>query len=94
MKKQIFFNNIRTERRRMNKAKVIIIAAVLILVLIVILQNTESVETKFLFATMTMPRAFLLVLTFLFGFVAGLLVTLRVEGKIGKVHEEAEPEAE
>lgn len=78
----------------MNKAKIIIIAAVSTLVLIVILQNTESVETKFLFATMSMPRAFLLMLTFLFGFVAGLLVTLRFEGKIGKTHEEAHEEAE
>ena len=78
----------------MKKAKIIIIAVVSTLVLIVILQNTESVETRFLFAKMIMPRAFLLMLTFLFGFVAGLLVTLRFEGKIGKDHEEAEPEAE
>jgi uncharacterized integral membrane protein len=60
----------------MAKFKTIVIALVLLLVLILILQNTQSVETKFLFAKVTMPRAFLLMLTFLFGFVAGLLAAL------------------
>lgn len=68
----------------MKKFKTITIAVVLVLVLIVILQNTQSVETKFLFVKITMPRAFLLMLTFLFGFIAGLLVTLRLEGKTEK----------
>jgi uncharacterized integral membrane protein len=65
----------------MKKFKTITIAAVIVLVLIVILQNTQSVETKFLFVRVSMPRAFLLMLTFMFGFIAGLLVTLRLEGK-------------
>ena len=68
----------------MKKFKTITIVVVLVLVLIVILQNTQSVETKFLFVKITMPRAFLLMLTFLFGFVAGLLVTLRLEVKAEK----------
>ena len=62
----------------MKKFKTITIAVVIVLVLIVILQNTQSVETKILFVKVIMPRAFLLMLTFLFGFVAGLLVTLRL----------------
>jgi uncharacterized integral membrane protein len=60
----------------MAKFKTIVIALVVLLVLVLILQNTQSVETKFLFAKVTMPRAFLLMLTFLFGFVAGLMATL------------------
>lgn len=62
----------------MKKFKIIAIVVVILLVLIVILQNTQSVQTKLLFATITMPRAFLLMLTFLFGFVAGLLTMLRL----------------
>jgi len=65
----------------MKNFKTITIAVVILLFLIVILQNTQSVETKFLFVRVTMPRAFLLMLTFLFGFVAGLFVTLRLKGK-------------
>jgi len=68
----------------MNKFKIITIAVVSILVLIVILQNTQSVETKLLFVKITMPRAFLLMLTFLFGFIAGLLATLRLGTKTNK----------
>ena len=65
----------------MKNLKTITIAVVVVLVLIVILQNTQSVETKFLFIKVSMPRAFLLMLTFMFGFVAGLLVTLSLKGK-------------
>jgi putative membrane protein len=65
----------------MKKFKTIVITVVLVLVLVLILQNTQSVETKFLFVKITMPRAFLLMLTFLFGFIAGLLATLRFERK-------------
>jgi len=65
----------------MKKYKIIIILIVLLLALIVILQNTQSVETKFLLVKFAMPRAFLLFLTFMFGFIAGLLVVIRFEGK-------------
>ena len=68
----------------MKKFKIITIAVVSVLVLIVILQNTQSVETKLLFVKITMPRAFLLMLTFLFGFIAGLLATLRLGTKTNK----------
>jgi uncharacterized integral membrane protein len=55
----------------MKNLKMIVIIIVSLLVLIIVLQNTQSVETKLLFITITMPRAFLLFLTFLFGFVVG-----------------------
>lgn len=52
----------------------IAIAIVGILALILTIQNTETVETKILFATVAMPRAVLLATTFLLGVIAGLLV--------------------
>lgn len=60
----------------MKKFKMISLAVVSVLVLIVVLQNTDSVETKILFVTLTMPRAFLLLVTFLIGFVVGAVSLL------------------
>jgi putative membrane protein len=57
----------------MKKAKVIITVVISLLVLVLILQNTQAVETKILFMTVTMPRALLLLVTFIIGFVAGLI---------------------
>jgi len=57
----------------MKKFKIILIVVILLLVLVVFLQNTQPVETKFLFANITMPRVLLLLLTFTLGFVAGLI---------------------
>ncbi len=54
------------------------IAALAIVVVIVILQNTAPVETKLLFVSITMPRAVLLFLTFVIGFVVGLLAAGRI----------------
>lgn len=57
----------------MKKAKVIAIIIILLLALIVFLQNTKAVETKLLFMTITMPRVLLLMLTFIMGFIGGLI---------------------
>lgn len=57
------------------------IAALAIVVVIVILQNTAPVETKLLFVSITMPRAVLLFLTFVIGFVVGLLAAGRIARK-------------
>ncbi len=65
----------------MNRAKIIVIAVAVIIVLAIVLQNTTSVETKILFATITMPRAVLLVVTFALGYVAGLLTPLVMRRK-------------
>lgn len=59
----------------MKKFKIVAVVVISLLVFIVVLQNTQSVETKLLFATITMPRALLLFLTFLFGFIAGAIST-------------------
>ncbi len=64
----------------MNKPKAILIGAVALLVLIVVLQNTESVDTRLLFVTVSMPRAALLFSTLLIGYGLGLLtLTLRAK---------------
>jgi uncharacterized integral membrane protein len=44
-----------------------------IVLLIIVLQNTDAVETRLLFVTLTMPRAVLLFSTTAIGFVLGLL---------------------
>ena len=60
----------------MKRFKMISIAVLTILGVIIILQNTEQVETKLLFLSITMPRAILLMGTTLIGFALGILVAL------------------
>jgi uncharacterized integral membrane protein len=60
----------------MDKAKLIIAAVVAAILIILILQNSEDVEIRILFATVIMPRAVLIVITALFGFVIGVLMAM------------------
>lgn len=60
----------------MTKTKLIVFLVLAVLAVIVTLQNTEVVETKVLFATVIMPRAFLLFMTLALGAVLGVLVTV------------------
>ncbi len=76
----------------MKKAKIILIIVILLLTLIVSLQNTEVVETKFLFMAFTMPRVLLLLLTFTLGFVGGMIATNVMLKKTGKAKEITKPE--
>ena len=55
------------------RIRIVIAIVVAVLVIIVVLQNTQTVETKLLFVTITMPRAVLLVVTLLVGFALGLI---------------------
>ena len=55
----------------MSKLKLYGAIASLILLTVVILQNTAPVETRFLFATVVMPRAALLACSLLVGLLAG-----------------------
>ena len=57
----------------MNKLKAVIIGVVALIVVIVVLQNTQPVETKLLFVTMTLPNAALLFGTLIIGFTIGVL---------------------
>jgi uncharacterized integral membrane protein len=68
----------------MKKAKIIIILVVSLLALVVSLQNTEAVETKLLFASITMPRVLLLILTFVSGFIVGLIAASQILGRSRK----------
>ena len=56
-----------------NKARIVGIAVIVLIVLIVVLQNTQAVETKLLFLTVTMPNAALLFGTLIVGFAIGVL---------------------
>ncbi|EDY84807.1 hypothetical protein VDG1235_4440 [Verrucomicrobiia bacterium DG1235] len=54
------------------RPKTYVIAALITLIAIVILQNTESVDTRILFFTISMPRALLLFVAGLIGAFAGM----------------------
>ena len=56
------------------KARIIIILIVSLLSLIVFVQNRQAVDTKLLFATITMPLVLLLILTFIMGSILGLVI--------------------
>ena len=63
------------------KLKIAGVAILAILVLVVVLQNTEAVETKILFVTVTVPRAALLFGTLIVGYVLGIFTTVRLVGR-------------
>jgi len=58
----------------MKKAKLVAIVIVSVVALIVVLQNTEVTDARILFWDLPMSRALLLILTFVLGFVVGVLV--------------------
>lgn len=60
------------------KIKIIVIAVLALLVLIIVLQNTQSVDTRILFMTITMPRAALLFGALVVGFVIGIYTAGRL----------------
>jgi len=68
----------------MKKVKLILIIIISILALVVFLQNTKAVETKLLFLTITMPRVLLLMLTFIMGFIGGLIAASYILRKPSK----------
>ena len=57
----------------MNKLKLVAIAVIALFAVIVVLQNTQAVETKLLFLTVTLPNAALLCGTLIIGFAIGVL---------------------
>ena len=58
----------------MTKVKIVVILIVSLLSLIVFIQNRQPVDTKLLFATVTMPLVLLLILTFIMGSILGLII--------------------
>ena len=65
----------------MTRVKLIVVLILAAVAAVIAFQNTEVVETKMLFATVIMPRAFLLFITVGLGFVMGLLVSIMVTKK-------------
>jgi len=59
----------------MHRAKLITAIVIAVLVVVLLLQNTDPVETRLIFMSVKMPRAMLLLVTFLLGFVAGAVVS-------------------
>jgi len=65
----------------MKRVKLIGVLTAVVLSLIVILQNTQPVETRFLFLKITMPNTILLGLTLLVGVAIGILTALIMSSK-------------
>lgn len=62
------------------------------LLIVVILQNTETVETRILSATIELPRAILLLLVLLFGFALGFATAWWTRRKAEKRKPDPKPE--
>jgi uncharacterized integral membrane protein len=56
------------------KVKLVAIIVISLLTIIVLVQNTEVVSARVLFWTVLMSRALLMMLTFVLGFIVGILV--------------------
>ena len=61
----------------MSRARIIGVSAAAILVIVIVLQNTQAVDTRLLFITVTTPRAVLLFVTLSAGFVLGVVAANR-----------------
>jgi len=68
-----------------NKLKLVGIACLVVIVVIVVFQNTQIVETKLLFFTVTMPNAALLFGTLIIGFATGVLTASRIVSSAKRV---------
>ncbi len=66
------------------KIRLGVAAGLAVVTVIWILQNGGSVNTKFLFFTVTMPQSALLAITLLAGIAAGILLAWSLSGKYGK----------
>ena len=65
----------------MNHIKLILISVLIIIAAVLTIQNTHPVDTRILFFTITMPRAVLLLLMTLIGFVIGVFTVFHYIGK-------------
>jgi uncharacterized integral membrane protein len=60
-------------KEQMSKLKLVAIGVIALFAVIVVFQNTQAVETKLLFLTLTLPNAALLFGTLIIGFAIGVL---------------------
>jgi len=65
----------------MKLGKIVILIILTLLLIVVVLQNTQNIETKILFFTFQMPRALLLFMTTILGFLLGLTVSYWILNK-------------
>jgi len=65
----------------MERTKAIILVILALFGMIIVLQNTETVETRLLIWSISMPRAVLLLGTSLIGFAAGIIASFFWGGK-------------
>lgn len=56
----------------------------IVFILVIVFQNTEMVETKCLFMTVSMPRAALLSITMLVGIAVGVLLSLALSKRFAR----------
>lgn len=63
------------------KLKITGVALLALVVLIVVLQNTQTVDTRVLFMTVSMPRAALLFGALVVGFILGIFAAGRLIGR-------------
>jgi len=68
----------------MKNIKIILITVIVSLSVVVALQNTQQVETKFLFTSITMPRVLLLLTALALGFIIGFITAGLLRRKPGK----------
>jgi len=73
------------------KIRLMVAVGLIVLAIIWILQNGGSVQTKFLFVTVSMPQPALLAITLLVGVAAGILLALNQTGKWNKKDESPKP---
>jgi len=72
------------------KLKLVSIGVLVLLTVIIVLQNTTEVETEILFMRFAMPRAALLFLTFVTGYVVGVLTSGYITAKFKRKPESEE----
>jgi uncharacterized integral membrane protein len=68
----------------MQKAKLISAITAILLVIVITLQNTQPVDAKLLFITITAPTAALIGFSLVIGVVAGMLIAMSLSSKKGK----------
>ena len=68
-------------KKNAGSGKLIVFIILLMLFIVALLQNTPSVPLKFLFWTVSMPRALLILISALIGLILGILLTLRASKK-------------
>ena len=68
----------------MKNIKIVLITVVVSLSVVVALQNTQQVETKFLFTSITMPRVLFLLSALTLGFIIGFITAGLLRRKPGK----------